>query len=69
MDICPCLKHTYGLIFSSLVVKRSFIGVYMKSSITRLWKSAVELVAARNREGKFKSDPAGNAEMPKGCGA
>jgi formate/nitrite transporter FocA (FNT family) len=33
MDICPCLKHTNGLIFSSLVVKRSFIGVYMKSSI------------------------------------
>jgi hypothetical protein len=33
VDICPCLKHTNGLIFSSLVVKRSFIGVYMKSSI------------------------------------
>ncbi|MDR1538469.1 MAG: hypothetical protein LBU32_10830, partial [Clostridiales bacterium] len=33
MDICPCLKHTDGLIFSSLVVKRSFIGVSMKISI------------------------------------
>jgi hypothetical protein len=32
MDICPCLKHTTGLIFSSLVVKRSFIGVSMKIS-------------------------------------
>jgi hypothetical protein len=33
MDICPCLKHTTGLIFSSLVVKRSFIGVSMKICI------------------------------------
>jgi hypothetical protein len=43
MDICPCLKHTNGLIFSSLVVKRSFIGVYMKSSMSSAkqyrWKS------------------------------
>jgi hypothetical protein len=33
MDNCTCLKHTNGLIFSSLVVKRSFIGVSMKSSL------------------------------------
>jgi hypothetical protein len=33
MDICPCLKRTNGLIFSSLVVKRNFIGVSMKISI------------------------------------
>jgi hypothetical protein len=30
MDICPYFKHTNGLIFSSLVVKRSFIEVSMK---------------------------------------
>jgi hypothetical protein len=35
VDICPCLKHTTGLIFSSLVVKRSFIGVSMKISIDK----------------------------------
>jgi hypothetical protein len=33
MDICPCLKHTINLIFSPLAMKRSVIGVYMKSSI------------------------------------
>jgi hypothetical protein len=38
MDICPCLKHTNGLIFSSLVVKRSFIGVSMKINIAAMFK-------------------------------